>query len=110
FANPGIHVETNNPAVRIVLVDAFRRYASSIPEMPPVLPPSAVKTIVTLLGEANSKARTPVKEEVSQQRANPLLAMIDQLKFSRKQWIVLIALFAFLVLLLMGFVLYVLLF
>ncbi|MCP4415893.1 MAG: hypothetical protein GY805_04675, partial [Chloroflexi bacterium] len=109
FANPGIHVETNNPAVRIVLVDAFRRYASSIPEMPPVLPPSAVKTIVTMLGEANTKARTPVKE-VPQQRSNPLLAMVDQLKFSRKQWIVLIALFAFLVMLLMGFVLYVLLF
>ncbi len=48
-ADPGLHVQTIRPAIRIILSDAIERFALSLLQSPPVLSSAQVKEIVERL-------------------------------------------------------------
>jgi hypothetical protein len=49
FTDPGIHVDTKNPATRIVMIDALDRYVASIPKAAAVLTVEKVQNLVDVL-------------------------------------------------------------
>ena len=55
FAHPGVHIESKNPAIRLVLIDAVERFIASLQQSQEILKATDVKLIV----DAIEKAATP---------------------------------------------------
>jgi hypothetical protein len=130
FANPGVHVEASNPAIRIVLMDGVESLIDSFRKGKEVLQPTEVNFLSDSLEiMANPEKAIPMSKEedffgrdllVNEKKA-PLklpeipiptelsLPPIEQkVKFSRKQWIILEVLLILTIVILLGAIIYVL--
>jgi hypothetical protein len=109
FSNPGVHVDSTRPAVRIVLADALDRFATSLVQSRAFLEPDAVQKIVASLTGENreSAAAGPAPERrdafsfqelpgsqpkvsgpvVVMDRSEP--SILRKIPFSHRQWLVL---------------------
>ena len=99
LTNPGTHVETTQPNIRIFLVDAISRLSSRLASAEHVLDRRKIRSIL----EAMTRHLDPVKDVVIRQprRANPAIKAVDDsfsqaisplqktFNFSTGQWILL---------------------
>jgi len=132
FADPGIHVEAIHPNVRVVLMDAMDRYFTALVQGRPFLSPQQVQMIVNLLSHSSDE---PVKEEGAPQKEDAFSMKEDEKHrmalpsigisapndevamrlvkkvppISNKQWMVLGCMMFVNILLIVGFVIYILL-
>jgi hypothetical protein len=130
FANPGVNVETSNPAIRIVLMDGIESLIDSFLNGKEVLQPTEINFLSDSLEiMANPEKAIPMGEGedffgrdlfVPDKKAplklpeipiptNLSLPPVEQkLKFNRKQWIILEVLLIITIVVLLGAVIYVL--
>ncbi len=128
FANPGVHVETNDPAIRIALMDGMDSLIDNIIKSDEVLQPVEVNALSdTLEIMVNPEKAFPVgegedffgKDLIEQDKKPPLTLpeipiptdiplppVEEQLQFSRRQWIVLAVLTTLTILILLGAILF----
>ena len=126
FTNPGIHVETLRPVVRIVLIDALDRFISGVTQGRLVNDQEQIESMVDLLtsppdekdgqpaDEGNTLATTSLTEADSRsgkgnaniERIDTAFSRVEKLPFSSKQWVVLIVLISINVIVLLAFVIY----
>ncbi|HEX7973961.1 MAG TPA: NERD domain-containing protein, partial [Anaerolineales bacterium] len=122
FSDPGIHVETVRPVVRVVLADALERYIASSAQSRTLLDPETVQKIVNALGgdQAQAKAlyddrdsfafrdqKPPRPEpEVIVDRREP--GFLKKIPFTSRQWMLLGVMTAVNIFLLAAFVILVL--
>jgi hypothetical protein len=130
FANPGVHVETSNPAIRIVLMDGVESLIDSFLNGEEVIQPTEINYLSDSLEiMANPEKAIPLGEEedffgrdlLLPEKKAPLklpeipiptdlsLPPVEQkLKFSQKQWIILEVLLVLTIVVLLGAIIYVL--
>lgn len=130
FTNPGIHVETIRPAVRIVLIDALDRFVAGVLQGRLINDQEQVENMVNLLtsppdeggGEpgATDEGSLSVsvlsqaeslggKGQMQLERIDTAFSRVEKLPFSTRQWIILIVLITINVIVLLAFVIYLLL-
>jgi hypothetical protein len=130
FANPGVHVESSNPAIRIVLMDGVESLIDSILNGDEVLQPTEITFLADSLEiMANLEKSIPMGEGedffgrdflIPEKKAPLKLPEIplptdlslppieNKLKFSKKQWLFLEVLLVLTILVLLGAIIYVL--
>lgn len=123
LANPGVHIETSNPAIRIVLVDGIDNLISSLLNSEDIIPPNTINTLADSLavmadpekaipmGEGEDffgkdlyipeKKAPPKMPSTSLPSDMPLPEVDKKLQFSKKQWIILGVLLFFTILVLL---------
>jgi len=123
LANPGVHIETSSPAIRIVLVDGIDNLISTLLNSEDVIPPNAINTLADSLavmadpekaipmGEGEDffgkdlyvpeKKAPPKMPSISLPSDMPLPEVDKKLQFSKKQWIILGVLLFFTILVLL---------
>jgi hypothetical protein len=128
FANPGVHVESSNPAIRIVLMDGVESLIDSFLNSEVVLQPTEINFLSDSLEiMANPEKAIPMGEGedffgrdlfVPEKKAPltlpdipiptelPLPPGEEKLKFTQKQWIVLAVLLVFTIIVLLVTILY----
>jgi hypothetical protein len=114
--HPGMHVDTLNPAVRVIQSDAIRRFGSQWVQEPAALTPEQIFQIISVFRRAGEP--TPDDEEAitreapSQPREDQFSKSLEPLQktfnFNTKQWIVLGGLVAATVLVLLIFMIFIL--
>jgi hypothetical protein len=131
FSDPGIHVETSHPTVRLVLVDSLDRFLAGLAQnrtrlgqeetdrlcgLLSATVPEGASTPQTIQQDAFSfvdeKIQQPKPESIPEPVKRAEKAALDQLKkvpFSSKQVIMLSALVLVNIIILIGFVVYILL-
>lgn len=117
FSNPGIHVDTARPVVRIVLRDALPKFAASIQKAPQVIAPEDIHDIISLLTRGKVRrrgARPPGEESAAQptideasvdigkkqpstldRQIQEIAARLNLSGFSTSQWLILGSILAF---------------
>ncbi len=130
FANPGVHVETSNPAMRIVLMDGVENLIGDIMNSEEVLAPNEVNFLADTLDIIGNPAKAiPMGEGEDffgrdllepKQKASFSLPKIklptrvslppveEKLKFSPRQWLIIEILMVLVILVLVGGIIYVL--
>ncbi len=130
FANPGVHVETSNPAMRIVLMDGVENLIGDIMNSEEVLAPNEVNFLADTLDIIGNPAKAiPMGEGEDffgrdllepEQKASFSLPKIklptrvslppveEKLKFSPRQWLIIEILMVLVILVLVGGIIYVL--
>ena len=131
FANPGVHIESSNPIVRIVLMDGVDSLVESFLESGEVLKPTEIDLLSDSLElMSNPEKAIPMGEgedffgrdlllteekkaprklpEISIPTNLSLPPVEEKLKFSRGQWIVLEVLLALTIVVLLGAIIFVL--
>ncbi len=128
FANPGVHVETSNPAIRIVLMDGVESLIDSFFNSAEVLQPTEINFLSDSLEiMANPEKAIPMGEGedffgrdlfVDEKKAPltlpdipiptelPLPPVEEKLKFTQKQWIILAVLLVSTIIVLLIAILY----
>jgi hypothetical protein len=128
FANPGVHVETSNPAIRIVLMDGVESLIDSFLNSGEVLLPTEINFLSDSLEiMANPEKAIPMGEGedffgrdlfVDEKKAPltlpdipiptelPLPPVEEKLKFTKKQWIILAVLLVLTIIVLFVAILY----
>jgi hypothetical protein len=128
FANPGVHVETSNPAIRIVLMDGIESLIDSFLNSVEVLQPTEINFLSDSLEiMANPEKAIPMGEGedffgrdlfVDEKKAPltlpdipiptelPLPPVEEKLKFTHKQWIILAVLLVSTIIVLLIAILY----
>jgi hypothetical protein len=126
FINPGIHIETLSPVVRIVLVDALDRFISGIVQSRILYDSERVQKIVELFtapaddslefgdGEqdgfsitSQARAQERIDSAAAQlERIDTTFSNVERLPFSSRQWMILGGLILINVLVLAAFVIY----
>lgn len=123
FTNPGVHIDSNRPAVRLVLADGIDRLIATFMQGGEVLGGAEVKVLVDTIDKAVKPEALPVTEEdifgkdlglvkpetpaakaprpVSQLNLPPFLA---RLNFTKKQWVLLVVILLVNLMLLMGLI------
>lgn len=130
FTDPGTYVETVRPDVRVVMADGLERFCVGLLQNSSQLERESIQRVADLLSLTKSgleKAASPfpdrdafsfADETVKKQKPSmrerlpddePIVSFLNKLPFTNRQWVVLGILAAFNILLLMGFVLYLLL-
>jgi hypothetical protein len=124
LANPGVHIESSNPAIRIVLVDGIDNLISTLLNSEDVIQPNAINSLADSLAVmADPEKAIPMGEGedffgkdlyVPEKKAPPKLPSISlpsdmplpevdkKLQFSKKQWIILGVLLFFTILVLLA--------
>jgi hypothetical protein len=59
FMNPGIHIDTVRPAVRVVMKDGLERFMSNLVTRPPIFNTSELKKLVALFHQTNEAEELP---------------------------------------------------
>jgi hypothetical protein len=130
FANPGVHIETSNPAIRIVLMDGVDSLIDSLVRGPEVLHATEVTFLsdsleimvnpekAILLGEGEDffgrdlvipEKKAPLTlPEIPLPSELPLAPVEKKLKFSKNQWLILVVLMIATIAVLLGAIIYVL--
>lgn len=130
FADPGVHIETTNPALRIVLMDGVDSLITTFLNSDEVLQPNEINFLSDSLEVmANPDLAIPIGEGedffgqdllVPEKKAPPkmpsinipttmsLPAVEEKLHFTKKQWIILIVLLFSTIVVLFGAILFVL--
>jgi hypothetical protein len=128
FANPGVHIETTNPALRIVLMDGVDSLITTFLNSDEVLQPNEINFLSDSLEVmANPDIAIPIGEGedffgqdlfVPEKKAPPkmpsiniptkmsLPAVEEKLPFTKKQWIILIVLLFSTIVILFGAILF----
>jgi hypothetical protein len=120
FTDPGIHVNTNRPNVRIILMDAIERFATGFLNAEKVITVEDVRVVINHIesalqpeDETEEKSRIVPHQQVAQsvdagftQAMEPLQ---KRFRFSQRQWILLAFFFVVDVLVLIGFLVFILL-
>jgi hypothetical protein len=128
FANPGVHVETSNPAIRIVLMDGVDSLIDNMFNSQDVLQATEISYLSdTLEIMADPDKAIPMGEgedffgrdlRVPEKKAPltlpdlpipdqlPLQPFYERLGFSKKEWMILAGLLALTIVLLLGAILY----
>jgi hypothetical protein len=125
FTNPGIHVETIRPITRVVLVDALERFATGIVQGRIMYDSEQVQAIISLFSnpeesdtiperattldktsELINRGKAPVTERLD--RIDNTFAKLDKMPFTSRQWIILGILILINIIILTGFVIYIL--
>lgn len=128
FTHPGVHVDTNRPAARIVLMDAVERFITDLIRGSDTLIPGDVRAIVETLQKADERVAAPLDEPeiTAEQQAPPepqepsrldklattgipLPPALADLRFSKGQWMLLGVFAVFEICFLMVFIIYVIL-
>lgn len=124
FTNPGTHVDTTRPLVRVLLMDALPRYTASLMQAAPRLSGEQTYNLVRALtqsAEIQEEVAAP-EVEVKKQASSPpapagpsrfeksIEPIEKTFNFSRNQWLVLAALAAGVVLVLLVFLVFILFF
>jgi len=87
FANPGIHIESAGPEVRLLQIDGIDRFVASLLLEEPSLDSDHVRRIVELLTASSPRApESRVREEVGLSTKEPV--GIGKLKMQPWQWFV----------------------
>jgi len=124
FANPGVHIETSNPAIRTVLMDGVDSLISAILNSDEAITPNEINFLADSLEVmSNPDKAIPIGEGEDffgrdlfepEKKASPkmpsikiptdmsLPAVEKKLQFSKKQWIILIVLLLSTIVLLLG--------
>ena len=124
LANPGVHIESSNPAIRIVLVDGIDNLISTLLNSEEIVPPNTINTLADSLavmadpekaipmGEGEDffgkdlyvpeKKAPPKMPSISLPSDMPLPEVDKKLQFSKKQWIILGVLLFFTILVLLA--------
>jgi len=124
LANPGVHIESSNPAIRIVLVDGIDNLISTLLNSEEILAPNTINTLADSLavmadpekaipmGEGEDffgkdlyvpeKKAPPKMPSISLPSDMPLPEVDKKLQFSKKQWIILGVLLFFTILVLLA--------
>jgi len=120
FTDPGIHVNTMHPNIRIILMDAIDRFGARLIQEEQVMSVEDIRTIINSL----EIALQPEEKEIESSRIIPhqqLAESVDsgfqqaiqplqkRLDFSKRQWILLGGFITIDILVLIGFLLYILL-
>jgi len=128
FTNPGIHIETVRPVVRIVLVDALERFIAGVVQGRVVFDVEQVQQIVDLFSspppefpdvteplqdgqdknDAAGQRRPFAAGAERMEQVDHAFSNLEKLPFSSRQWLLLGALILINILVLAGFVLYIL--
>ena len=128
FDNPGVHIETTNPAIRIVLMDGIDSLIASFLNSEEMLQPTEINFLSDSLEiMANPEKAIPMGEGedffgrdllVPEKKAAPKLPKVsipsnlplphveDKLQFTQKQWIILVALLVMTIVVLLGAIVY----
>ena len=99
FANTGMHVESDRPAVRILKFDTVERFLSGLRRDDPLLDARQVQTLVDYLTNldqtalaqrirAGNKIKSP-ELQVADQALSKVDSFVKQLNLNRKQWLIL---------------------
>lgn len=87
FANPGIHIESIEPEVRLLQIDGIDRFVASLLLEEPSLESERVQRIAELLSTSRPRAlKSSVREEVGLSSREPV--GIGKLKMKPWQWFV----------------------
>lgn len=119
FTDPAQHVDTLNPAVRVVLSDAFDRFALSITRQEEKLSPQELQAILDALSHTAEQPADDTEEEDTfalrdsegefvaqpQQASSNLDAFLARVNINRKQAMLLGGMFAVEVIILFAFIL-----
>lgn len=123
FSDPGIHIDTTRPVVRIVPPDAVDRFVAGVLQAPVVLNPETIQRIANLLaGEQTPPESAPraLKDDIFTLRDLPPEPVEKQVRkvvvkreakkvsFSPGQWLFLGAMVVFNLIILAAFVVYIL--
>ena len=130
FANPGINIETSNPAIRIVLMDGVDNLISTLLTSEAVLSLNEINSFADMFGKMqNPEEPIPVSGEEdffgrdlieAEQKASPktpkikfpphlaLPAVEERFKFTPRQWLIIEVLLGLIILVLIAGILYVL--
>jgi hypothetical protein len=131
FANPGVHVETSNPVIRIVLMDGVESLIDSFLNGEEVLQPTEInflsdsienianpEKVIPVVAEEEDffgrdlllpEKKAPLKLPEIPIPTNLSLPPVDEkLKFTRKQWLILEVLLVLTIVVLLGAIIYVL--
>jgi hypothetical protein len=128
FANPGVHVETSKPAIRIVLMDGVDNLIATFLNGDEVLQPNEINFLCDALevmadpdkaipmGEGedffgqdlivSEKKAPPKMPNIAIPTDMPLPAVEQKLQFTKKQWVILIVLLISTIVVLFGAILY----
>ncbi|MFZ0533088.1 MAG: NERD domain-containing protein [Anaerolineales bacterium] len=128
FADPGVHIETSNPVIRIVRMDGVESLIASFLNSEEVLQPNEISYLSDSLEVmANPEKAIPLGEGedffgrdllVPEKKAPPKLPSFpsptdlslppveDKLKFNKKQWIILALLLSLTIVVLLGAIVY----
>jgi hypothetical protein len=131
FTNPGVHIESGNPAIRIVLMDGMDNLISNILNSDEVLTATEISNLADSLElMVDPDKAIPMGEgedffgrDLLEPKKNPgfslpkftlpatlsLPAMEEKLQFSPKQWFILEVLMVLVILVLIGGIVYILL-
>jgi len=100
FTDPGLHVETSRPDVRLIMVDAIERFAIRLSQTPAKMPVEAVHTLYDSITTALESKEPEDKDVSNLQRpkisqsfdsgfSQALAPLQQRLNFNRRQWILL---------------------
>jgi hypothetical protein len=131
LVNPGVHVESSNPAIRIVLVDGVENLIGGILNSEEVLGPTEISNLSGFLEVTTDPAKAiPVGEgedffgrDLLEPEKKPgfslpkfnlptklsLSAIEEKLQFTPKQWLILEVLMVLVILVLLGGIIYIIL-
>lgn len=100
--DPGVHVDTQRPEIRVIQYDALRNLGKQLTQEEPLLSPEKVYHLVTALIQA-TETPEPEKEEVSLQNRAEALGLDKfpenleplqkKMNFNTQQWVILALLF-----------------
>jgi hypothetical protein len=128
FANPGVHIENINPAIRIVLMDGVENLIATLRRSQEVLKPTEINFLSDSLevmvnpdkaipmGEGEDffgrdlfvpeKKAPPKMPTITIPTDMPLPPVEEKLKFSQKQWVILAVLISLTIVVLLSAILY----
>jgi hypothetical protein len=123
FANPGVHIETTTPTIRVVLMDGIDSLINSLLNSEEVIEQNEIRLLsdsleiianpdkAIPLGEGEDffgqdlyvpeKKAPPKLPTISLPREMPLSPVEEKLQFSKKQWIILVVMLFFTIIILM---------
>lgn len=121
FTNPGMNVETERPNVRILQVDAIERFGARLAQSQPLIPSEDVDTLKTVFETAFEEEKKAKEEKVNpspdysqkvtnnvDKGFNSILSPIQKrMNFSAKQWLLLGAFVIVEIIVLLGFLLFI---
>lgn len=130
FTHPGIHLELDQPAVRLLPLEGLGRFALALTHTPPVLTEKDIETLISLFAPLTVdevKAAREIKDEFSFKEEQPqkikipeinlplpkdekIVTAIHKVPFSTRQLLILAALVVVNLLILIGLVLVILIF
>jgi hypothetical protein len=118
FTNPGVHVDSHRPSVRVLLFDALEQFGARLGQSRPVLAPEDTRAIINALTvqpktedelSSSSEPRASVAEVADTKFSQALQPLQRRMNFSKRQWILLGAFVVVDILVLIGFLFFILL-